>query len=260
MKQQSKTREKTTLIGHCQVCEREIKSSLGRIAHHGYQRPGDGWQTDSCMGALELAFERGHDALDRFIESLASQLAALKRGREKHDAERLPIPNPDYTYWLSRHGRNWRGALVEAPPANIEPGHAKYESLRRSHLQRMDNEIDSTEQYLAYQRARRAGWVLKDLASVSEEIEQKSAAERAARKAEAEARRAERKAKEDAKRAKLEAKYAVPCEFAVEPDGRLTYCWSHGSKGDQPRYRHLPRQHAPQQCWRAQSYAKYGTE
>ena len=36
---------------HCQICLRPIKLVRGLIAHHGYQRPGQGWQTASCLGA-----------------------------------------------------------------------------------------------------------------------------------------------------------------------------------------------------------------
>jgi len=47
----------------CQVCARGIMANTGLIAHHGYQRPGEGWQTASCSGAKELPFEVSRDAL-----------------------------------------------------------------------------------------------------------------------------------------------------------------------------------------------------
>ena len=58
--------EKTT----CQICEREIKANTGVIAHHGYQRPdrGSGWQTESCMGARHLPYEKSCDVIQPTID------------------------------------------------------------------------------------------------------------------------------------------------------------------------------------------------
>lgn len=62
-------------MNHCQICEREVKSKSGLIAHHGFKRPGNGWQTESCVGARELPYEKSRDAIpkailiiDRFVE------------------------------------------------------------------------------------------------------------------------------------------------------------------------------------------------
>ena len=57
-------------LSHCQICEREIKASKGLIAHHGYQRPGDGWQTDSCMGARQLPYEESRDIIPKAIQQI----------------------------------------------------------------------------------------------------------------------------------------------------------------------------------------------
>jgi len=54
---------------HCQICAREIKANTGTIAHHGYQRPGNGWQTASCMGAKYLPYEQSRDRIPAVIEA-----------------------------------------------------------------------------------------------------------------------------------------------------------------------------------------------
>ena len=41
----------------CQICGRKIQATKGLIAHHGYTRPGNGWQTGSCFGARNLPYE-----------------------------------------------------------------------------------------------------------------------------------------------------------------------------------------------------------
>lgn len=53
---------------HCQICAREIKANTGLIAHHGYQRPGSGWQTASCDGAKQLPYEVSRDFIPVVIE------------------------------------------------------------------------------------------------------------------------------------------------------------------------------------------------
>lgn len=53
----------------CQICGRTIKAKTGVIAHHGYQRPGNGWQTSSCMGARHLPYEQSCDLIPVAIQS-----------------------------------------------------------------------------------------------------------------------------------------------------------------------------------------------
>jgi|SRR5215831_2276533 len=59
----------------CQICGRDIKSKNGFIAHHGYKRPGSGWQTASCFGAKYRPYEVASDALPKAIARLEQQIA-----------------------------------------------------------------------------------------------------------------------------------------------------------------------------------------
>ena len=68
----------------CQICDRAIKANTGVIAHHGYQRPGEGWQTASCPGARALPYE-----VDRTI--LGKEVDMLDRLCQKHRATILGI-------------------------------------------------------------------------------------------------------------------------------------------------------------------------
>lgn len=52
----------------CQICARVIKAKTGNIAHHGYLRPGMGWQTASCDGAKQLPYEVSRDYIPVVIE------------------------------------------------------------------------------------------------------------------------------------------------------------------------------------------------
>src|SRR5882724_10212058 len=55
----------------CQIC--------GRIAHRGYRRPGQGWQTASCSGALGLPYEVSCDLLPPTIAAVETFIASTER-------------------------------------------------------------------------------------------------------------------------------------------------------------------------------------
>ncbi|USN15220.1 hypothetical protein KIKIMORA_00740 [Brevundimonas phage vB_BpoS-Kikimora] len=73
----------------CQCCARRILAETGKIAHHGYERPGGGYQTSSCIGALELPFEVSRDALGRHIEQVTASLADHRRVTAMIEAETI---------------------------------------------------------------------------------------------------------------------------------------------------------------------------
>jgi hypothetical protein len=52
----------------CQICGRAIKAVPGLIAHHGYRRPHEGWQTRSCLGARRRPYEVACDAIAPAIQ------------------------------------------------------------------------------------------------------------------------------------------------------------------------------------------------
>jgi len=58
----------------CQICGRAIKAKNGIIAHHGYTRPGDGWQTTSCIGARELPYEKSRDVIPRSLTEMTNYI------------------------------------------------------------------------------------------------------------------------------------------------------------------------------------------
>lgn len=76
---------------HCQVCGRAILAELGTIALHGYQRPGTGWQTQSCYGAKRLPYEAARDAVEELCPAAARHVADLIKVRKDVAAERIPV-------------------------------------------------------------------------------------------------------------------------------------------------------------------------
>ena len=75
------TEEKITT---CQICGRPIKSKNGLIAHHGYKRPGDGWQTASCSGARHLPYEISCDVLPPTIQYIKEHISRVEAKLEEH--------------------------------------------------------------------------------------------------------------------------------------------------------------------------------
>lgn len=63
---------------HCQICARDIKANTGTIAHHGYQRPGNGWQTSSCLGAKYLPYEESRDRIPAVLDTYKAILKTTK--------------------------------------------------------------------------------------------------------------------------------------------------------------------------------------
>jgi hypothetical protein len=82
----------------CQCCGRAIFAQSGSIAHHGYERPGYGWQTASCMGAKHLPFEVSRDRLGALIVRLEQRLADLIEAQRQVRDEEVAV-----TYTATNH-------------------------------------------------------------------------------------------------------------------------------------------------------------
>jgi hypothetical protein len=73
-------------IKTCPCCFRQIAvirgagKMSGKMAHHGYERPGSGWQTDSCMGVDYQPLEISTDGLVAYISALKGQINLNKLG------------------------------------------------------------------------------------------------------------------------------------------------------------------------------------
>lgn len=66
------------VVKTCPVCFRPIAVLRGTMAHHGYQRPGQGWQTASCPGIRFKPLEVSSEGLEWLIATLRERLAGLK--------------------------------------------------------------------------------------------------------------------------------------------------------------------------------------
>lgn len=148
-------REKAAMT--CQVCERRILANKGIIAHHGYQRPYEGWQTASCMGARHLPFEASRERLKDFIEVLEGILVREREHRRKLDAEEIPC------IWIPFRTKK----IVEITRDNFEEMRKQYQfyagvytfdDLKRGQLRELDRKIEYVEDDLKRACTRRDTW------------------------------------------------------------------------------------------------------
>lgn len=91
----------------CQCCGMKYRANTGLIAHHGYERPGNGWQTASCFGARHLPFEVSRDRLGEMIEHLKTFRRGLRLSLTEAEKEMYPLPleYPDYSVKADRFGK-----------------------------------------------------------------------------------------------------------------------------------------------------------
>jgi hypothetical protein len=77
----------------CQICAREIKAKFGMIAHHGYTRPYDNFQTQSCMGARNLPYEKSREIIPKAIESIKFYISGNNQIIEKAKRGEIAVPS-----------------------------------------------------------------------------------------------------------------------------------------------------------------------
>lgn len=157
----------------CQCCARKILAETGEIAHHGYQRPGSGWQTASCYGAKALPFEVDRERLGELIMAHRRNKASLEAYLEALKAEKVPL-NWSFTDITTKTSAWSKGKTVtyavtretfDEVFAQTAPIRAKahpemtYDRLKAIKTSRTEAEIRSHADEIAYQQPRYDGWV-----------------------------------------------------------------------------------------------------
>ena len=85
------------IIRTCSCCFREIAlSKSGHMVHHGFQRPGDGYQTDSCFGISYKPLERSNEGLVAIIDVIEKQLEHKNSAYKKLETSKeVSFVNPN---------------------------------------------------------------------------------------------------------------------------------------------------------------------
>ncbi len=155
----------------CQCCGRRIFAQTGTIAHHGYQRPGFGQQTASCWGAKQLPYEADRTILGRMIEAFKRERNEVA-GRIHNisieafpvpftwEGERLPGYNPNRirkTESVSLTRSNFAAEREKVPLQN-RYRLTDFESVKASHLYRLNRQLLDVQAELDAQQARFDAW------------------------------------------------------------------------------------------------------
>lgn len=75
------------LVQTCPVCFRQIAVLRGTMAHHGYKRPGAGWQTASCPGVRFKPLEVSSEGLKWLTDVLRERLRSLESTYETRESK-----------------------------------------------------------------------------------------------------------------------------------------------------------------------------
>lgn len=162
--------ERAALAMTCQCCARDILAETGVIAHHGYERPGGGYQTNSCFGARYLPFEVDREVLGDLIEILKNKLANAKNSLKHIRAETKPLiwEYNDYSQqkrvW-DKPQRKWASvtretmAQIIGETAEVRRDKAPtFDELKTRVTANIESEIRMLSSDIRNQEARYAGW------------------------------------------------------------------------------------------------------
>jgi hypothetical protein len=131
------------------------------IAHHGYQRPGDGWQTASCFGARFRPYEVACDALPLCIAHAEQHLEMTQAALAKHIAE----PPRGMTF-KPRDYSDRRFPVTYLRPADFDPqdttkdygNYYSYRGLFRGRTYQLNRTIEAIQGQFKFMRKRLADW------------------------------------------------------------------------------------------------------
>lgn len=142
----------------CQICGRPIHAATGTIAHHGYERPGNGWQTQSCPGAKHLPFEQSRDELTK-------RIANLKDWSTETRAAIAQLETGTQTVHLLETKYDARGRMIyganDKPERTLntyKPGDDNYPRALRAAIGLQQQTLKSYELELDFQQPRWTNW------------------------------------------------------------------------------------------------------
>jgi hypothetical protein len=147
---------------HCQICARAIRAKTGWIAHHGYTRPEQGWQTSSCQGARHLPYEVSCSQIADTIDEIEAWIANTQQRIDEDHAS----PPAKLVYAQERYGRPTGELVTLVQPEGFDPagkrgpwhrpaGYAEhFDAIRRDRLERIAGSWATIEAL----RQRQAAW------------------------------------------------------------------------------------------------------
>lgn len=127
----------------CPVCMRPVAVLRGTMAHHGYQRPGHGFQTASCAGIQFEPLEVSPKGLEYVVRTLNERLQA----DEKALAQQATLP-------VTLRGRRER----KGPLEQIDRGDPLWPRLFRAYLSELEFSVRTIRADLPPLESMLASW------------------------------------------------------------------------------------------------------
>jgi hypothetical protein len=104
----AKPQNPNKVVRTCPVCFRAIAVVGGTMAHHGYKRPGSGWQTSSCPGVRFKQLEVSSEGLSWLIGQLQEKLKTTQAAhRRRHQMESFHVPRRRTLVLIHRESEDW---------------------------------------------------------------------------------------------------------------------------------------------------------
>lgn len=129
------------IVRTCPCCFRAIAVRAGTMAHHGYERPGDGWQTASCAGIRFKPLERSKEGLEWITNETRDQLKKSRARYKKRDA---------ITSLMIKENRK---------SVEIKQDSPKWDREFRLFVARLESEIRNLEYSVSVYEKKLADWV-----------------------------------------------------------------------------------------------------
>jgi hypothetical protein len=141
----------------CQICARQIELFGKVISHHGYQRPGDGQQTASCMGARELSFNKDRTVLAKYIEQVKDEVKSLNKTLKLFEEDKVEgVPGPAVE--RDKDDPIRVAGITRYKNPIIGRDHAEWMKYLRLAMAQTETELRHVESHLKWQQGRYNTW------------------------------------------------------------------------------------------------------
>lgn len=131
------------VVKTCPVCFRPIAVRGSVMAHHGYKRPHEGWQTASCPGIRFMPLEVSSKGLEWLIGALRARLAECE----------VTYSNRD-----SKDSLRVRTGGSKSPMETITPTSEKWAQAFRAFVSNLEFEIEHLKHTLPGLDTKLANW------------------------------------------------------------------------------------------------------
>lgn len=140
--------------GTCPCCFAN-QAVRGTMVHHGYQRPGEGYQTASCPGIRFKPYERSPDGVLAMIDSLEAQIT----DHTQKLADKENWPSVTMMARAKRSAKHLDGTAL----VTVERGSKDWDRAYRAEVRHLEAKIEAAQSNLSSYLEKKAAWKLQAL-------------------------------------------------------------------------------------------------